>query len=201
MKVTMLAEKDVEEVFYSILPREMFTLNYISSGVTAETSNGKINIYSAKRIELITHEIAHVIESPNARLFDKDFGLKFPVYEFLSDGITISPIRYKTEVPFKRELRVFGIQYAIFNYMREKYPNLWPKHMQAWDTIVGHAKNNLVGAKENLRAYMCPSLAELPEKELYKLINNKLYQYGEQYHYTNLPQIIKRKFEYIKKNL
>lgn len=195
--MTAVDEK-LEDLFYSLFPRKYFDLRF-GANVDVRTNTGRdriINVQSLPNLFYVTHEMAHIVETPNVRLFEQNFGLKFPTYNMV--GSDISTTQYKTDVPFKRELRVYGIQYAIAHYAKNKFGLEFPRSANTKDFLVAAAKHNLLGSEEYPAPYMSPSLQKLRYSDLCKIINKKIFEYGEEYHYLKLRQRLDRKFEYIR---
>lgn len=199
----------LEDLFYSVLPVSNFILKI--GDLHIQPSSGrdrKIIISSPDALFHVTHEMAHVIETPNARIFDINFGLKFPEYNIVGDGAEVNPNHYKSLVPFKRELRVFGIQAALLHLAKTKF-GFGKYPITRRDEFMKVVKANLIGTQElgtflsnsfMFSRYMPLSLRTTPVVEFYSLVNQKIFEYGEQYHHTKLPQILKRKFDYIDKH-
>lgn len=206
---TLLQEDAVKyyRFFHSIFPPKLFTLKLAQDLNTIEYDT-RICVSCPKTLFRLTHEMAHIIETPNSRLHLENFGLEFPEYSLVQS--VILPVKtYKTEVPFKRELRVFGIQYALLVYAKEEFS--WIETSSSWSIFTKNVKTILIGATEwkpqtskyNRKdsVYMCPSLKEKSDAYLYSFVDKKIYEYSAKYHYTKLSNILKRKFDYIERNL
>lgn len=203
-------EENLQQFFYTVFPADLFCLStedYASTNIESrkEYLSRKICVTTTPTLFMITHEMAHIIETPNARLFERNFGLDFPTYE-IKDKTIVLARTFQTEVPFKRELRVFGIQAALLDYANSRF-DLYDPYISIRTRFVGTVNKVLVGEKvegENPEfkhsQYMCQSLLQKPKPEIYTYINKKIYQYSNQYHYTKLDPILKRKFDYIEKH-
>jgi hypothetical protein len=197
--------KTAEEMFYSVFPRNNFELK-IGTPLEINYIKGKITVRTPLESFRLLHEMAHIIETPNANLYKTNFGLTWNnQFELVGDDVIAK--QRKTEVAFKRELRVFGIQSALNIWTKYKF-NL--NYAVDWNTYRQLVIHNLTGVSgkckkyypsKPLSPYMCDSLKERNPSELRKYITNKLLEYNEIYHHTKLPQILKRKFEYINGNL
>jgi hypothetical protein len=146
--------------------------------------------------------MAHIIETPNARIFSKNFGLKFPEYSVVGDAVTTSSTPYKTEVPFKRELRVFGIQGALLFMAKERFG--FDEDMTREHVFRENVKKILVGNSVPSGGFVFSRYIPVHKRtstvDLFKEVRISLFKYGEEYHYTKLPKLLDRKFDYIRKH-
>lgn len=193
------------DLFYSVFPVSNFILKVGDLRIQPSFGVGdrKIIISSPDTLFHITHEMAHVIETPNARIFDVNFGLKFPEYIVVGKDIKTNPEHYKTLVPFKRELRVFGIQASLLHLAKIEFG--FSDQITRRDEFVALVKSNLIGTQTfnsglTHSRYIPASIRNTTVTELYSLVNQKIFEYSERYHHTKLPQILKRKFDYVEKH-
>lgn len=193
----------LENLFSHLFPADLFRLILWRQLLIVPTSgdNKTICVYSPDTLFHVTHEMAHIIETPNARIFSKNFGLKFPEYSIVGDTITTSSIPYKTEIPFKRELRVFGIQGALLFMAKERFG--FDEDMTREHVFKENVKKILVGNSVPSGGFVfsryVPAYRQaMSVVDLFKEVQTSLFKYGEQYHYTKLPKLLERKFDYIK---
>lgn len=188
----------LNDIFYTILPNNLFKLELTFFNRTHYTEEGRILVQSRQRIQDLLHEVAHVIETPNARLFTENFGLIFAkaYIQHITDAPTFK--YYKTDIPFKRELRVFGIQYALLNYVRYLGVSI-PQPL--WDYMYRYTKASLVEYNGVRRPYMTDDMWK-SKTQVYKTVSNQLYTISEKYRHDKdyLWEVLGRKFRYIISN-
>lgn len=182
----MLGVTNAKLIFHEIFPAEYFELN-ITGNLKIEAKD-KITVSSPSNLFYLTHEMAHVIETPNARLFQNNFGLNWQEAELVAN--VLQPKKYKTEVPFHRELRVFGIQEALYRFIRNKFK---PKDKL---NINQSAKKTLIGDDAE-SAFICESLQGKGRIAVLRHIDYKLWKCRNYYTTEKIREIVNRKINYI----
>lgn len=200
----LLYYSKLEDLFRHLFPTDLFRLvlgGQLSIFPTFGT-NKSICVYSPYTLFHVTHEMAHIIETPNARIFSKNFGLKFPEYSVMGNRVVTSSAPYKTEVPFKRELRVFGIQRALLFMAKEKFG--FDEDMTREHVFRENVKRILVGVSVPSCGFVfsryIPFHKRTSATDLFREVHLKLFEYGEEYHHTKLPKLLERKFDYMRKH-
>ena len=94
-----MIEHTLHNLFHSIFPKELFNLSFSNGLSDIQTINRKIRVKSTENLFMVTHEMAHVIETPNARIFNRDFGLSFTTYK-------IKNTRFEPEYVFKTKVHL-----------------------------------------------------------------------------------------------
>jgi len=189
-----MIDSNLRAFFHSLFPKDLFELRF-GKGVNIRSKNYMVTVTCEPSLFFVTHEMAHLIEAPNADIFKNDVGLGFP--EYLLTNSELKAQAYKTEVPFKRELRVYGIQYALAHYAKVKHSlKLSSEHLTNY--MITTAKINLVGSQSHPKPFMCPTLLEKPIADICIHIENKMFEYSKAYPHTKLPVILDRKFNYMR---